>query len=188
MQVTFTNLSGTDSFYLSQLYRQLAPGESVTTRRTMAQIDADPGLKALIVAGSIGISFTEEPGDDITQGGGLESGIAEALTIHKEFTAGVAGTPDDVVIYNANAPYAFDIVDCEATITTLQAGSTVQLRSATGGGGSGLSDALSSASTGVRHNATSTTKFSVAKGGTLVVRRSDRGVAGEVNISILRTS
>jgi hypothetical protein len=187
MQVTLTNLSGTDSFYISQLYRQLAPGESVTTRRTMAQIDADQPLKTLISNGSIGIVYTEETGDDIA-GGGLEGGVAEQLTIRKAFTAGVAGTPDDVVIYTANAPYAFDIVDVTALVSTAIAATTLTLRDTAGGGGAALSDALSSAATGVKRQQLATGAVAVAKGGTVVIRRSDRGVAGEVLVSILRKS
>jgi len=188
MQVTLTNLSGTDSFYISQLYRQLAPGESVTTRRTMAQIDADASLKALIVAGSIGISYTEESGDDIAGGGGLEPGIIECRTVMVSVPAGAGGAPDDVAVYNANAPYAFDIVDVTFLCSTLVAGSTVTLRSASGGGGTAQSDALNTAATGIKRNATATAPVAVAKGGSVFLRRSDSGVAGTLLISIARKS
>lgn len=186
MQVTITNLSSS-AVYVSQLYRQLAPSEAVTTTRTMAQIDADAALKTLISVGTLGIVYTEDTGDDIAFGV-LESGIATQLAIHKTFAAGAGGSADDVVIFNANAPFAFDIVDTQAIVGTNVSGSTLTLRDTAAGGGAALSDALSSATTGVKRNAALTSSPSVAKGGSLIIRRSDSGIAGQLNITILRKS
>jgi hypothetical protein len=95
------------------------------------------------------------------------------------FTAGVAGTADDVTIYNADAPFAFRIVDVKVLISTAVGGSTVQLRDTSGGGGSALSSALSSAATGTVRNNDTASRL-VSANGSVFLRRSDRGVAGEV--------
>ncbi len=107
------------------------------------------------------------------------------FVITQPMTAGAAGTADDVEIYNANAPFALRIIDVWALLNTAIVGSTIQLRSATGGGGSARSSVLSSAATGtVRNNDTATQQVGAA--GSLYIRRSDRGVAGRVLILALR--
>ena len=67
MLVTFTN-AGSSSVYLSCIYKEIAAGASVQTRRTRAQLEADQALKALVVAGTIALGFTEETGDDAVVG------------------------------------------------------------------------------------------------------------------------
>jgi hypothetical protein len=67
MLVTFTNAGSTD-LYLSQIYRQLAAGESVQTHRTVGDLDGDQVLKALVAAGTITLAFAEETGDDSALG------------------------------------------------------------------------------------------------------------------------
>ncbi len=114
-------------------------------------------------------------------------GLGVASVIRKSFAAAAAGTADDVTIYSANAPFAFRILDAFVLVETNIGGSTLTLRSATAGGGSALSDALDSATTGVKRNEAITSTPTVAANGTLVVRRSDRGVAGEVVLLIQRT-
>lgn len=188
MQVTLTNLSSTTPVYITQLYKQLAPLEAITVRRTMAQIDADSSLKALIVAGSVGITYTEEAGDDIAGGGGLEAGVAKMECIRHAFAAGAGGAPDDVAIYTADAPFEFEIVDVTLIVSTLVNPSTVTVRDTAGGAGAALSDALVSTTTGVKRNAAMTTTPTVLKGGTVVLRRSDSGVAGIALLHILRKS
>jgi hypothetical protein len=187
MLVALTNLSSTPQ-YLAQFYKELVSGETLTVRRTMAQIDADISLKALIYAGTVGIAYTEEAGDDIAGGGGLEDGVAQTLTVRKTFAAGAGGAPDDVAVFNANAPYAFDILDVTLLVGTAVSLSTCQLRSASGGAGSAQSDALSSATTGTKRNAAATAAVAVAKGASVFLRRSDSGVAGEVLITLARKS
>jgi hypothetical protein len=118
------------------------------------------------------------------------NGLSPTLTLRKAFAAGAGGAPDDVAIYSGNAPYGFRILDVQVLISTLVALSTVQLRSATGGGGSALSDAFASVAVGRLRdlgvgigNVTPT----VATNGTLVIRRSDSGVAGEVILRLQKT-
>ena len=116
-------------------------------------------------------------------------GLSPLETIRVAFTAGVPGTADDVVIYNANAPFKFRILDSTVLISTLVALATVQLRDAVGGGGNALSDAfLASALARLRDTNVGIANVTpiVNVGGTLTIRRSDRGVAGEVIVVIRR--
>ena len=56
-----------------------------------------------------------------------------------------------------------------------------------GGAGSALSDALSVNATGVIYNTTITGTGTVAAGGSLVLRRSDRACAGEIVVFLVKT-
>ncbi len=111
-------------------------------------------------------------------------GLAPSLTIHKAFVAGAGGSPDDVVIYSSNAPFTFRILDSQVAVETTVAASTLRLRDAVGGGGSTLSDAFDSATAGRKRDAGTTATAVIASAGTLVLRRSDDGVAGEVTVLI----
>jgi len=115
------------------------------------------------------------------------AGLAALAVIRKAFVAAGPGAPDDVAIYTADAPFGFRVLDCFVLIATAIVATTVQLRDTAGGGGAALSDALSSAATGVVRNAALTATGTIALGGTLVLRRSDNGVAGEVIILIAKT-
>lgn len=118
---------------------------------------------------------------------GSTIGIVEAagqsplIVITKTFAAGAGGSADDVTIFSANAPYAFQIVDSFIYVTTGIALSTATLRSATAGGGSAKSDAYVTTTPGVFRLLTlSALPSSIAANGTLVLRRSDNGVAGTI--------
>ena len=114
-------------------------------------------------------------------------GLASPRTIRKAFSAGGGGSPDDVTIYNANAPLGFRILDAFVFVSTAVAASSVTLRTASGGGGSAVSDSFSSAATGsVRLSTTSSTN-TIAQDGSLFLRRSDSGVAGEVILLVAPT-
>lgn len=103
------------------------------------------------------------------------------------FAAGAGGSADDIIFYDATAPYKFRVLDCFAVITTGVAASTVTLRDAKAAGGNALSNAMASATSGatVRNAATAATR-TIAAGGTLVLRRSDNGVAGEIIVMAVR--
>lgn len=109
------------------------------------------------------------------------AGRSALVVIRKAFVAGTPGTPDDVSIYSADSP-ALRIVDTVVYISTLIALATVTLRDATGGGGNALSDDIAAGTVGVKRNLLLTATGTVPTNGTLVLRRSDRGVAGEVII------
>lgn len=100
--------------------------------------------------------------------------------------AGGGGAPDDVTVFNANAPFAFTLIDAWLQTATAVGGSTVQARTATGGGGSALTTALSSAATATTRN-DDTAPRAVAAGGSVFLRRSDNAVAGTFYIRGLRT-
>jgi hypothetical protein len=101
------------------------------------------------------------------------------------FAAGAGGTADDVALFLV-APFAFRVLDAQVLVSTAVGGSTATLRTETGGGGSAASAAMSTAAMGrVRDgNVNATTLIPV--NGTLVLRRSDNGVAGEVIVDIER--
>jgi len=67
MLVTFTNASAEDVF-LSLLYKNLAPGESVQVSKSRSELDMEQPLKKLVQAGTIVLSFAEELGDDAAVG------------------------------------------------------------------------------------------------------------------------
>jgi hypothetical protein len=98
---------------------------------------------------------------------------------------GVVGTPDDVTV-DAPLPLGLRLLDVWLHVTTAVGGSTAQLRSATGGGGIGLTTALSTAATGLVRNTSSLTPTRAA-GQSIFLRRSDRGIAGDVCILCART-
>jgi hypothetical protein len=190
MQVVITNLSATDPVYVSSATVSIPASGSITlTKRSFAQVDADTQLKTLINAGSVSIAYTEEAGDDITGLGGLNTGVGTALTFLKVFAAGAGGAADDVAVFTPNlVPFALIITDVTIIVSTLVGGSTCTLRDTAGGAGAALSDALATATTGVKRNAAATTTPAVARNGTVFLRRSDSGVAGTLLISMLRTA
>lgn len=117
----------------------------------------------------------------------LANGLGVPFTLYVNCpTGGTAGTADDVVVFSANAPFPFRILDRKLYVSTAVAAATAQLRSATAGGGSTLSSALSVAQTGPIADASPTTN-TVATGGTLVLRRSDRSMVGELLLYCVRT-
>lgn len=113
-------------------------------------------------------------------------GLGSCQVIRKAFAAGAGGAPDDVTIYNANAPFLFRVVDVKVLISTNVGGATVTLRDAAAGAGNALSDALDAATTGTKRDAALTATGTVAEGGSLILRRSDSGVAGEIVVLIER--
>lgn len=120
------------------------------------------------------------------------SAIAAApVTFYKAFAAAAAGTPDDVTVYAVNTlPYAIRITGASASVATAIGGSTLAIRSAAGGAGT-LAATISSAAAGLipavslgAGNASVVLTPGALVG--LFIRRSDRGVAGEVFIQARR--
>jgi hypothetical protein len=102
------------------------------------------------------------------------------------FVAGVGGTPDDVDIFPVGnaVPFAFRILDVVALTTTAVVG-TLQLFTATGGGGTAFSSSLAVGTPGtVRNNDTITRDCGLAS--QLYLRRSDNTIAGEALIFAVR--
>ena len=188
MMVTFTNLSATAPIFVSQLQCQLAPSASITERRTLAQLDADSALKTNIANGLISVTLAAETGDSVADSAIVGTGICTMQVVHVPIVAGISGAAQDYPVFVANAPFAFLIMDVMAMVSTSHSGGGLQLRSATGGGGSAQSDALVATATGVLRNAAATASVAVAAGGTVYVHSLNNLVAGEVNITILRTA
>ena len=119
---------------------------------------------------------------------GDANGLGPVMAIRKAFTAGGGGAADDVTVYNANAPFGFRILEVQVFVSTAAIASTAQLRNTTGGGGAAILAAFSTTATGrVAFPLTDTATATVAANGTLVLRRSDNGVAGEVVIYLIKT-
>lgn len=114
--------------------------------------------------------------------------VAIGYVIRQAFAAGIGAVADDVVIYNANAPFALRILDAQVLVKTAVALSTATLRNATGGGGSALSDDFdTTAAARVRDTGAAVQETQVIPlGGTLVLRRSKNTVAGEVSLTIVK--
>lgn len=124
-------------------------------------------------------------------GGGT---VSEPFTVYVPCASGGAsGTADDVTVWNAAAPFALRIIDASLLVSTAVALSTAALRTASGGGGSVvLPDASTPTvtfSTGTvgPHDQTAVATATVASGGSLFLRRSDRSVVGELILTCIRT-
>lgn len=89
----------------------------------------------------------------------------------------------DAVIYNANAPFAFTVLDSLVITTTGVTSGAVTLRTATGGGGSAASSAMLAVVAGLSRNAQTTAPVSVPLNGTLVARHS--AGAGNVTATVI---
>lgn len=120
------------------------------------------------------------------------NGLGACQVIQRSFS--LAGNGADLSIYTSNAPFAFTVLDTWVLVTTAQTSSVGTLRSATGGLGTALSQALSTAATGYARNTTFTGVSgalpTVPANGTLVFRVSGASgataVAGNVMVFIQR--
>jgi hypothetical protein len=193
-QLTITNLTA-NPYFVSEIYKTLAAGESVVAERAASDI---PGMEQLIkdvasgvlsmsvvyTAAELATGLMQPPWSVEAQDMALVNAAdpaAGTFTIRKAFTALGAGVPDDVTIWAANAlPFKFRVLDAIAYIGTAIALSTLDIRTRAGGAGTQLAS-TASATTGRQTNTLNGSV--VATPGTLeglFIRRSDRGVAGEV--------
>lgn len=127
----------------------------------------------------------------VTVGGGL---IAEPFTVYVSCpSGGAAGTADDVTIWSAAAPFALRVLDATLRVSTAVALSSAALRTASGGAGSVVlpdpttaTQTFSTAAVGPFDDVAVATA-TVASGGSLFLRRSDRSVVGELVLTCIRT-
>lgn len=117
---------------------------------------------------------------------GTPTNTGVPFIIYVTFAAGAGGSADDVTVFSSSAPFNFRILESWLITTTAVALSTVQARTATGGGGTALSTAMSATVAG-KTSDNSTATATVAASGTMVLRRSDSGIAGEFFAMAIRT-
>lgn len=117
---------------------------------------------------------------------GTPTNAGSLFTVYVSYAAGAGGAPDDVTIYSTTVPFNFRILEAWQVTLTAVAASTVQARTASGGLGTALTTAISSVVAGkTSDNSTATT--TVASGGSIFLRRSDSGIAGEFFLLCTRT-
>lgn len=149
-----------------------------------ATVSRSPEIQNLIAKGKISVTYIVGTTDLAPIQGAVDAqGRATAAVLRFPFTAGAGGSADDVLIYTANSP-GMRIVDSKVDVSTAVGGSTLTLRTAIAGGGSAVSDAFSTATTGVKRQTTAGTEAVLAAGSTLTIRRSDSGLAGTVVLTI----
>ncbi len=190
MQLVITN-TGTSPIYLSDFYTNLVPGASITTSRFEADLSRMKSVQDALAAGTITMVTTptaNEMASGMLAGLGVSEPVSSTTKIGDEFdirwafTAGAAGAPDDVTVYALNTvPFKFRVLDMYGVISTALAG-TIQAQPVTGGAGTILGEISSTATGHQTSTATVTTTQVVTPGSSvgLFLRRSDRGVAGEV--------
>lgn len=191
--ITITNLTAAD-VAIADLYGTLPASGTLTTSRSQSDLANMTALQALIQAGtvSLAIAYTaaEKAAGLVGQGDGAvaASGLSDEQVIRVPFTALAAGTADDVTVFAVNTlPYKkMRIIEAVALISTAIGATTMQVRTAAAAGGT-LCAELSSGATGRQlQNNTVTASQVITNGASvgLFIRRSDRGVAGEVFIRV----
>lgn len=188
-----SNLTAAD-VYVSDLYAAVPASGSISTNRAASDLSRMAGLQALIAAGTVAASVTYSDAEknsglvDVGTTASPATGLGDGDVIRVPFAAGTPGTPDDVTIYALNAlPYKkMRIVDAHVMVVTAIGATTVQLRSAAAGAGT-LCAEMATAATGRNGQTATVTASQVLTNGATVglfLRRSDRGVAGEVVITV----
>lgn len=117
---------------------------------------------------------------------GTPTNTGVPFIIYVSYAAGAGGSADDVTVFNASAPFAFRILEAWQVTATAVSSATVQARSASGGAGSALTTAMDASVTG-KYSDNSTATTTVAASGSIFLRRSDSGVAGEFIALCVRT-
>lgn len=195
--LVITNLTSSP-VYLRDLYTTVAASGSVTTTRSASDLANMSGLQELVADGVVSVAYTRSA-DEVASGldappviDGVDlAAVAAAAVVSSSavlrfsFTAGVAGTADDVTVFAVNAlPFKFRVVDCWAFVATAVGASTWAVRTAAAGAGTLLAT-LDSGTTGRKQmTGTATALATPGASAGLFVRRSDRGTAGEVFVLV----
>jgi hypothetical protein len=179
------NISG-DTVALPAPYRGALANREIAVLTAASRSVLAEALGGAAAAKAFHVTLTV--GGDVATTHDAVPGVAAGYAIRQAFAAGVGATADDVVIYNANAPFALRILDAQLLVKTAVAVSTATLRNATGGGGSPLSDDFdTTAAVRVRDAGAAVQETQVISlGGTLVLRRSKNTVAGEVILLVTK--
>ena len=179
----------------------------ITDIASAEELNRNAALAALIAAGKFTVTFTSGTSDVVApiNTGDIASntitpikladnassssatGIGVPFVIYKNVTAGAGGSADDVMIYTADAPFKFRVLDAWAIVTTV-AGTTLDVRSATAAGGTKMTGTIATGTAGTFRAAgtTPTSSSTIAADGSLVLRRGDSGFAGHVFIMCMR--
>lgn len=177
---------------LSKIFKKSDRDLDVTNLAALGELNRNAELQELIDAGTFSVITTK--GHDDIDGAVPVSAAASGLSPMQILrvsmaVGGAAGTADDVTIYSSNAPFAFRIVDAFVVLSDAEGASSATLRSAAAGAGNALCNAIATATAGLNRAAGTavTATGTVAAGGSLFLRRSDRNIAGELFILIQRT-
>jgi hypothetical protein len=203
VDVTVTNISAAP-VPLGDIYTTIPVGGSVTFKRSASQISAMVSLQKAVTAQQVTVLAVEEafetasglataPGtiaaSDMAPVAAADAAAAP-IEFRKSFAALGAGVADDVVVFAANTlPYKIRVTNASARIVTAIGASTINVYDQAAGAGQ-LCASLSSAATGIVAMTGPNASVVVAPGALigLFIRRSDRGVAGEVVITARRES
>jgi hypothetical protein len=111
------------------------------------------------------------------------STLAVPLTLAVDFAVGASGARD-VLLFTA--PFACELLDCSVRIGTAVAASTVQLFSATSGGGAVYSSLMTSSTLGTQRDNDTATR-SIPNGGAVYMHATDGAIAGTFVLNLIRT-
>ena len=163
---------------------------------TLSELNMRPEIQSLLSSGRISIitarGTTDIPGADIASAVADSVGLGGVITRAFPYEAAGAGARD-IVLYNADMPFAAKVIDFQVMVSTLAAGA-IQLRDALAGAGNAVSQALSQAALGrVRDDGTGQTAgdgivVSIAKGGSLIAREAIGTSAGTIIVTLQRLS
>jgi len=130
--------------------------------------------------------YSENAGNYLPIGGiaDVNTGQGACYALRLPFVAIGAGASDTPVFFSATAPFPFRVVDSKILVSTAVAASTATLRNALGGGGTALSDAWDTGTTGTKRDTALTATGTVPLGGTMVLRRDNSNTVGEVVVFI----
>ncbi len=109
--------------------------------------------------------------------------VGASLWLGFDVAAGAGGAPDDVTIFAASVlPFQCNVQDAFFKVSAAVGGSTAQLRSAAGGGGT-LFAQMSGAATALARN-TVNDENTLTPGAALFLRRSDSAIAGRLYVQL----
>lgn len=205
MELVITNVSSS-TVLLSDFYVSVAAAASITVTRSASDLPRLRDLQAKLSDGTVTVAVTPSAAE-------LASGLLSApqavqavdmapvaaatvdsaeVTLRCPFVAAAAGTADDVTIYALNAfPYKVRVLWARAIVTTNIGGSTIDVRTQAAGAGTLLATIDTAVAGPVAAPSAAFTASTVVTPGATVglfLRRSDRGVAGEIHLIVRRES